>query len=169
MHEQERLLQVLGAEPVVLVVASDALTVQVDVEQLPRPQRLGDGVHEAEAGHRLVRDLRVDADHLGVLEHRDEMQRVPDRRQEDVAARLVGLRLDRKAHVVALLAHVAAEEVDRLAVALERVGDPLAGCRLDALAATPEHVHASAELRAEVDPANRLRDRRAPYRRCRRM
>ena len=57
---------------------------------------------EREAGHRLVRDLRVDADHVRPLQRRDEVQRVADRRQEHVAARLVRLRLQREAHAVAL-------------------------------------------------------------------
>ena len=102
-HEQEGLLEVLGAEAEVLVVAADALRVEVDVEELARPQRLADRVVERQARHRLVRDLGVHADHLGVLERLDEVQRVADGRQEDVAARLVGLGLHREAQVVAVV------------------------------------------------------------------
>ena len=91
------------------------------MEELARPQRLPDAVEERQPGHRLVRDLWVDADQLGAGEHGDEVQRVPDRGQEDVAARLVGLRLEREAQVVALGDDVVHEHVDRLAVALERV------------------------------------------------
>ena len=74
------------AEHQVLVVLHAALTVQVDVEQLPLPQRLRDAVHEVETRHLLVPDLGVEADHVGVLERRDEPERVADRRQQDVAA-----------------------------------------------------------------------------------
>ena len=99
-------------------------------------------------GHRLVRDLGVDADHLGALERRDEVQRVADGRQEDVAARLVGLGLHREAQVVALVEHVVAEHVDRLAVALERVARVLGDAGLGALAPAPEDVDLGAELGA---------------------
>ena len=65
---EERALQVAGAEPQVLVVLDAVLAVEVDVEQLAGPQRLGDAVGVVEPGHLLVPDLRVDADHLGVVE-----------------------------------------------------------------------------------------------------
>ena len=45
---------------------------------------------------------------------------MPDGRQQDVAARLVRLRLDREAEVVALLPDVGAEQVHRLLVPVER-------------------------------------------------
>ena len=60
-------------------------------------------VMERQPGHRLVRDLGVHADELGPVERGDEVQRVADGRQEDVAARLVRLRLDAEAQPVALL------------------------------------------------------------------
>ena len=66
------------------------------MEQLAVPQRLGDAVHVVQPGHLLVPDLGVDADHLVVLERRDERERVADRGQDDVAARLVRLRFDRE-------------------------------------------------------------------------
>ena len=50
----------------------------------------------------------------------DERERVTDRRQQDVAARLVRLRLEREAHVVAAVAHVRAADVDGFLVAVER-------------------------------------------------
>ena len=59
-------------------------------------------------------------DRLGPLEGLDERQRVADRRQQDVAARLVGLGLDREPQVVALVGDVLAEEVEGLLVAVER-------------------------------------------------
>jgi hypothetical protein len=46
-------------------------------KSLSRPQRLADGVDEGEAGHRLVRHLGIEADHVRVLERRDEVQRMP--------------------------------------------------------------------------------------------
>ena len=95
-----------GAEPQVLVEARAGLAVEVDVEELAVPQRLGQAVGEVQAGHLLVPDLGVHAHQLGVLELVDERECVADRGQQDVAARLVGLRLDGEADVVALLEHV---------------------------------------------------------------
>ena len=150
-----------GAEAEVLVVLADPLRVEVDVEELPVPQRLGDAVGEREARHRLVRELGVEADHVGPLELADERQRVADRRQEDVAARLVRLGLERDAQVVAALADVLAAEVDRFLVAVERGAHVLGRVGLDALAAAPHHVHVRAELGAEVDGVERLAHREA--------
>jgi hypothetical protein len=79
-----------------------------------------------------VADLGVQAHELGTLERVDEGEGVPDRRQQDVAARLVRLRLDREADVVALADDVVAEEVDGLAVALQRLADVLRGVVLGA-------------------------------------
>ncbi len=133
------------------------------MEELARPQRLPDAVDEGESGHRLVGDLGIDADHLRALERRDEVQRVADRRQEDVAAGLVRLRLDREPQLVALFDGVVGEDVDRLPVALERVARVLRDADLRALATAPEDVDLGAEFGAEVDRAHRLADRRAPH------
>ena len=62
------MLEVVRAEAEVLVVAAERLVVEIDVEQLARVPRLGDGVQEVEPGHVLVRHLRVDADHVGMVE-----------------------------------------------------------------------------------------------------
>ena len=97
------------AEDQVLVELDAALAVEVDVEQLALPQRLGDAGGEVQPGHLLVADLGVHADHVAVLELGDERQRVPDGRQQDVAARLVRLRLDGEADAVALLDDVRGE------------------------------------------------------------
>ena len=95
--------QVAVTEDQVLVVLDAALAVEVDVEQLAGPQRLGDAVGVVQPGHLLVADLRVQPDDVAVLELGDEGQRVPDRRQQDVAARLVRLGLDGEPDVVALV------------------------------------------------------------------
>src|SRR5918997_1825164 len=145
-HEQERLLEVFGAEAEVLVVAPDALRVEVDVKQLARPQRLADAVVKRQAGHRLVGDLRVDADHLRPRQRGDEVQGVTHGRQEDVAARLVGLGLQREAQVVALRDDVVGEDVDRLAVAVQRVARVLGDTGLRALAPAPEDVDLGTKL-----------------------
>ena len=121
----ERTAHVAGAEAQVLVVLRAVLAVEVDVEELALPQRLGVAGGGVEAGHLLVPDLGVDADQLGPVEGLDERQRVADGRQQDVAARLVGLGLDREPQVVALVDDVLAEEVERLLVAVERGRDVL--------------------------------------------
>ena len=130
---------------------------------LPAHSAWPDGVMEGQAGHRLVRDLGVHAHHLRPLQRLDEVQRVADGRQEDVPARLVGLGLHREAQVVAVVDHVVAEDVDRLAVALQRVARVLRHARLGALAAAPEHVHLGAQLGGGVDEVHRLADRRPAH------
>ena len=159
----EGLLEVLGAEAEVLVIAADPLAVEVDVEQLARPQRLPHPVREREPGHRLVRHLGVDAHHLGAVQHGDEVQCVAHGGQEDVAAGLVGLGLDGELQRVPLLDHVVRQQVDRLAVALERVTRVLGHAHLGALAPAPEHVDLGAELGPEIDREHRLADRRPAH------
>ncbi len=128
-------------------------------KSLSAHMRLRHRVQERQARHRLVGDLGVDPDHLRVLEALDEGEHVPDRRQEDVAARLVRLWLERDTHVIALLAHVFAEEVERLAEALERVARRLCGVGLDTLATSPEDVEGRADLGAQVDAPHDLLER----------
>ena len=100
LDQVEGLFDLLAAETEVLVEAADALRVEVDVKELAGPDRLGHAVVERQATHRLVRELGVHADEFGCVEALDEGQRVTDRRQQDVAARLVGLGFDRDAHVL---------------------------------------------------------------------
>ena len=153
VDERERVVQVAVAEHEVLVVLDAALAVEVDVEELAVVQRLRDAGGEVEPRHLLVADLGVEADELGALERVDERDRVAERRQQDVAARLVRLRLDREADVVALVGDVVAEQVDGLAVALERLADVLGRVVLGALAAAPHDEGLRAELGAEVELA----------------
>ena len=86
-------------------------------------------------------------------------ERVPDRRQEDVAARFVGLGLERELELVALRDRVLAEEVERVAEPLDRFLRVLARVRLGAFASAPEHVRLGAELDAEVHRAHGLLER----------
>ena len=127
--------------------------------QLPVPQRLRDAVCVVERGHLLVPDLGVDSDQFRVREIVDEGDRVADRRQQDVTARLVRLRLQREPDFVALLAHIRAEDVHRLLVAVECGADILRTAGLGALTTTPEHVRRRAELSREIDVAEHLRQR----------
>ena len=147
----------------VLVVLDAALAVQVDVEELAVVQRLGDAGGEVQARHLLVADLGVEADELGALERVDERDRVAERRQQDVAARLVRLGLDREADVVALVGDVVAEQVDGLAVALERLADVFRGVVLGAFAAAPHDERLGAELGTEVELAEHLAQREPPH------
>src|SRR5690606_35640159 len=125
VDESEGVVQVAVAEDEVLVVLDAALAVEVDVEELAAVERLGDAGREVEAGHLLVPDLWVDADELWPLERVDERDRVADRRQQDVAAGLVRLRLDREADGVALVGLVVAEQVDGFAIPRQRGTDVL--------------------------------------------
>ena len=83
-----------------------------------------------------------------VLERGDERQRVPDGGQQDVAARLVRLGLEGESQVVAAFDAVLGEEVERLAVAVERGADVFGDVDLRPLASAPEHVGRRAERSA---------------------
>jgi hypothetical protein len=76
----------------------------------------------------------------------------------------LGLASRAKLEVVALVEHVLAQEVQRLAVALDGVTGVLGRVGLDPLAPAPEDVDLGAQLDAQVDGAHRLlqRRRRAP-------
>src|SRR5881409_3032814 len=76
LDEEEGTLGIVAAEPQVLVIAADLLAVQVDVEQLPRVERLGDGVGKVQPRHPLVRDFGVDADHVRMIERINEGEHV---------------------------------------------------------------------------------------------
>ena len=158
LDQIERVANALGAKTEVLVVLARHLAVEIDVEQLLGPQRLRDGVVERQARHRLVRELRVEPDQLRPFEALDERERVPDRRQEDVASRLVRLRFERKPRVVAAIAHVRATEIDGLLVPVERGADIFRGVRFRTLTPTPHDVDGRAQLDAEIDRIERLRD-----------
>ena len=138
-------------------------TVQKAPRALPAPKRLGQAVGVVQRGHLLVADLRVHPDQLGVVELVDERERVPDRGQQDVAAGLVGLRLDREAHVVALAHGVRRHHVERLGVPVERGADVLGGTRLGALPAAPGDEDVRPELGGQVDVVERLAQGEAAY------
>ena len=163
VDERERVGEVAVAEHQVLVELDATLTVEVDVEQLPAVQRLADAVHEVQPGHLLVSGLRVDADQLGVGKRLDERQRVPDGRQQDVAARFVGLRLDREAQRIAVVGDVLAEQIKRLAVAREGGLDVLGAVVLAALPAAPQDEGLRAEFGGEIDVAQHLAQREAAH------
>src|SRR5690606_5942432 len=89
VDREERREQVAVPEHEVLVELDRALAVEVDVEELARPQGLREAVRVVEARHLLVAGLRVEAHDVAVVELRHEAERVADGRQEDVAAGLV--------------------------------------------------------------------------------
>ncbi len=159
LHEEERRFRVGRAEPQVLVEAPGDLVVEIDVEQLAHRPRLRHVVREVQAGHVLVRDLGVHPDHLGVLERLDEGQHRADRGQIDVGPRLVRLGLEREPQVVALITHVAAQEVEGVGVPPEGGQRILRRIGLHALSPAPEDVGGGAELHAEIDGAHRLLER----------
>src|SRR5262249_28786772 len=159
LDDEEALLQAVGAEAKVLIVAAERLVVEIDVEQLAGVPRLRDRVEEVEARHVLVRDLGIHADHPGVRERRDEAEHRAGGRQVDVASRLVRLRLEREPVVVLLVARVLAEEVDGVPHALHRVERVLGRVRLRPFPAAPHHVDARAELVAEIHRPHRLLQR----------
>ena len=164
LHQPERRLGVRGPEPEVLVVAADDLVVQVDVEELARLPRLGHRVGHVQAGHVLVGDLGIHAHQLRVVEGRDEPEIGAGGREVDVAARLVRLRLEGEAVVVAVGDRVLAQEVQRLAEPPDGdVGAP-AAVRLGPLAPAPHDEDPGAQLGPEVHRPHRLLHREGPNR-----
>ncbi len=87
-----------------------------------------------------------------------------DRRQQDVAAGLVGLRLDREPQAVAAVDRVLRQHVDALAVAVQSGPDVLGRVGLRALAAAPEDVGRRAQLGGQVHVAHHLAQRVPAYR-----
>ena len=79
-----------------------------------------------------------------------------DSRQQDVAARLVGLGLDGKTHGIAAVEHVGAQSVDGLLHAVEGGPHVLAGVRLGALPAPPGDVGLRPKFSCQVDVAQCL-------------
>ena len=146
-------------EDQVLVELDAALPVQVDVEQLAGVQGLSDAVGEVEPGHLLVADLGVDAEQVGLVEGVDEGDGVPDGRQQDVAARLVRLRLDGEPQVVALVGDVLGQQVDALAVAGQRGLHVLGRVELAALPTAPHDEGLGAQLGGQVEIAEQLAQR----------
>src|SRR5579884_520863 len=144
--EEEHAFDVLGPKADVLVVTRTALVVQVNVEELARVERLRYGMHEIETGHVLVRHLWIDAHHLWMVQRVDEGEHVADGWQVDIGARLVWLRLQGEAQVVAVVNHILAQEVDGVAHALESHNRVFGRFRVDAFAPAPEDVNAGAQL-----------------------
>ena len=63
-HTDDVVLNAFRAEAEVLVVATDLLIVEINVEELSLPERLGHALIEGQTGHGFVSHLRVEANHL---------------------------------------------------------------------------------------------------------
>jgi hypothetical protein len=107
--------------------------------------------------------LRVDTDHVAVLQLGDEGQGVADRGQQDVAAWLIRLRLDSEPHRVAPLDHVAGQSVHRLPIPVQGCADVLREVDFRTLTAAPEHIDLRTKLSREVDVAHHLTNGVAPH------
>ena len=159
LHEPEGGLHVGRSEPEVLIVPAGHLVVQIDVKQLAGLPGLRHRVQHVQTGHLLVRHFRIHADHLRVRERLDESQVRARRRHVDVAARLVGLRLEGKLETEIALDRVLAQVIDRFAETLDRfVGTP-ARVGFGALAASPQHEDLRAKLCPEIHRGHRLLQR----------
>ena len=86
----------------------------------------------------------------------DEVQRMPDGRQEDVAARLVGLGFECEAVSVFLGDVVFAEIVDGFAQALDGIVGAAASIGLDTFTASPQNEYLGTEFCAEIHGAHRF-------------
>jgi hypothetical protein len=115
LDQKEQRLHRLRGKAEVLVEPARLLVVQVDVKQLAGFDRLRNNVVAVQAHHLLVRNLRVDANHIRVVQRGNERQIRGGRREIDIAARLVRLGFESKAERVFLIARVLAQEVDGVA------------------------------------------------------
>lgn len=129
------------------------------MEELARPDRLGDAVGEVQSGHLLVADLGVHAVQFRALQTLDEGQGVADGREQDVATRLVRLGLDGEPEAVALVDDVLAEQVERLLHPVQRDPHVLRSAGLRTLPAAPGHIRLGTQFDREVDIADHLAQR----------
>ncbi len=162
-QQQEGSLHVFGAKTEILIVAPDLLGIQIDVEELACFHRLGDSMDEGQPGHCLMGKLRVHADHVRVVQRGDEVKHVPCGGEIDVSARLVGFGLQGELHVVPLISHIFAEEVDRIPHAADGVAGIAAGVGFRPLPSSPEHVDLGSKLGSEVDGVHGLLEGQRPH------
>ena len=164
-HEEKRRLDVVRSKPEILVVAARILIVEVNMEELAGIPRLRHGMREVQPGHVLVGHFGIHAHHVGAIQRADESQHGAHRGKVDVAARLVGFRLQRKAQVIPLIHRIFAQEIQRLPHPGQGVHGVLRGVGFGPFAASPENIRRGPALHAKVHGAHRLVDGVRPDRR----
>ena len=102
----------------------------------------------------LVTDFGVHSEQFGALEGFDERDGVTDGGQQDVAAGLVGLGLNRETDVVALVCDVVTKQVESFAVALEGGANVFRGVVFCTFATAPHDEGLGAEFDAEFELAH---------------
>src|SRR5262245_24740760 len=110
------------------------------MEELPGFNRLGHHMIEVEPGHLFVSDLRIDTDHVRMVERGDETEHRAGCRQVNITTRFIRFSLERKAIVVTLVDRVFTQEVERFAIPLQRFTRIFCSIHFSALASTPENV-----------------------------
>jgi hypothetical protein len=133
------------------------------VEELALVERLGDAVGEVQPGHLLVPRFRVDAHQFRALERFDEREGVAQGGEQDVAAGFIGLRLNGKPDVVALVRDIVAQQVHRLTVAFQGAADVLGGVVFAAFPPAPHDEGFGTEFGGEVDVVQDLAEGEAPH------
>ena len=121
LDEKEERLDRLRREAQILIEPAGLLIVEIDVKQLAGLDRLRHGMEEVQSRHLLVRQFRVDADHLRVRERRNQREVGRCRGKVDVAARLVRLGFQRESQGIPLIARVLAQEIDGVTKPLDRL------------------------------------------------
>src|SRR6267142_1955182 len=150
LHEPKRGLEVRGTKTQVLVVAPWHLVVEVNMEKLARFPRLCHSMQEIQAGHLLVRDLGVDANHLWMIESGNEAEIMAGGGHVDIGARLIGFGFQREPEAVLSVDVVFAKIIDRFAKALHSLVWAATGIGFDAFAAAPQYKNLRAQLRTEI-------------------
>ena len=135
------------------------------MEQLSCIKCLRHSMHKVQSCHQIVRHFGIKANHLRMIKRVDEAEHMADGGEIDIGAWLVRLRLQSKAHLVPVLHHVLAQEVDRIAHTLDRYHRVLPGICFGTFTSTPEDIGGCAQFGTQVNCSHRLLQGKSAYRR----
>src|SRR5690348_3427611 len=150
LHNEKRRLQIVGAEPEILIVATAHLVIQIKVKQFSSVPRQCQGVRAIQACHVLVGDLGIDSKFFVLIESVDECQIMARRGEIDIGARLVWLGFEGEFIAVSTIGGVPGHVVERIPIVFYGLQWIAAGVRLHSIAAAPYHEYFGTQLGAEV-------------------
>src|SRR2546421_8671579 len=121
-------------------------------------------MHKVQSCHQVVRHFGIKANHLRMIKRVDEAEHMADGGEIDIGAWLVRLRLQSEAHLVPVLHHILAQEVDRIAHTLDRYHRVLPGICFGTFTSTPEDIGGCAQFGTQVNCSHRLLQGKSAYR-----
>jgi len=125
----------------VLVVPPGILIIQVDVEEFSSFPRLGDTMHKVQPSHVLMSNFGIDTYHLGVIERGNEAKHVTNSGVVNISPRLVRFGFQGKFQAVAIVQVVFTQEIQRFAVALDRIDRAFAAVGFGFLTPIPSNTY----------------------------